>query len=130
MHKRKQVEQCLPADELLLTEFVAFLAKSIKYASIKIYLAAVRHYHIRHGFHLHMHKMLRLQLVLRGIKRSQGDQIRVRLPITIHHLKLFRLLLAISSTNNFDSLIIWVGYDISLLRFSSSWRVIIQLQIQ
>jgi hypothetical protein len=70
----------LPADELLLTEFVAFLAKSIKYASIKIYLAAVRHYHIRRGFHLHMHKMLRLQLVLRGIKRSQGDQIRVRLP--------------------------------------------------
>ena len=35
--KRKQVEQCLPANELLLTEFVSFLARSIKYSSIKIY---------------------------------------------------------------------------------------------
>ena len=117
MHKRKQLEQCLPADELLLTEFVAFLAKSIKYASIKIYLAAVRHYHICRGFHLHMHKMLRLQLALRGIKRSQGDQIRVRLPITIHHLKLFRLLLAISNINNFDSLMIWAATTLAFFGF-------------
>ena len=117
LHKRKQVEQCLLADELLLTEFVAFLAKSIKYASSKTYLAAVRHYHIRHGFHLHMHEMLRLQLVLRGIKRSQGDRIRVCLPITIHHLKLFRLLLAISSTNNFDSLMIWAAMTLAFFGF-------------
>ena len=41
--KRKQ----FPANEVLLTKFVAFLAKSIKYPSIKVYLAAVRHCHIR-----------------------------------------------------------------------------------
>ena len=117
MHKRKQVMQCLPADEQLLSEFVAFLAKSIKYPSIKTYLAAVRHYHIRHGFTLHMHKMLRLQLVLRGIKRSQGDQIRVRLPITIHHLKLFRLLLAIPSTTHFDSVMIWAAMTLAFFGF-------------
>ena len=58
-------------------------------------------------FILHMHKMLCLQLVLRGIKRSQGDQIRVLMPITIHHLKLLKLLLAISSTDNFDSQMFW-----------------------
>lgn len=57
----------------------------------------IQHYHIRHGFTLHLHKMLPLQLFLRGIKRSQGDQISVHLPITIHHLKLFKLLLAITS---------------------------------
>ncbi len=113
MQTRKQVEQCLPANELLLTEFVTFLARSIKYSSIKIYLAAVRHYHIRHGFHLHMHKMLRLQLVLRGIKCSQGDQ----MPITIHHLKLFKLLLAISSTDNFDSLMIWAAMTLVFFGF-------------
>ena len=104
--------QCLPADEQLLSEFVVFLAKSIKYPSIKTYLAAVRHYRIRHGFTVHMHKMLRLQLVLRGIKRSQ-----VRLPITIHHLKLFQLLLAIPSTTNFDSVMIWAAMTLAFFGF-------------
>ena len=58
--KKESVEQYLPADEVLLTEYVAYLAKTIKYSSIKTYLAAVRHYHIRHGFQLNMHKMSRL----------------------------------------------------------------------
>ena len=89
----------MPANESLLTEFAAFLAKTIKYLSIKIYSAAVRHLHIRYGFQLNLHKMLRLQLVLRGIKRCHGDQTRVRLPITIHHLKLFSMLLAIHASN-------------------------------
>ena len=48
----------MPADESLLTEFVA-----IKYPSIKIYLAAVRHYHIHQRFQLSIHKMLRLKLM-------------------------------------------------------------------
>lgn len=73
-------------------EYVAYLAKT-KYSSIKTYLAAVCHYHIRHGFQRNLKKMLRQHLVLRGIRRSQGDKIRVRLPITIHHQELFRLLL-------------------------------------
>ena len=102
---------------MLLTEFVAFLAKSIKYSSIKTYLAAVRHYHIRHGFQLNLHKMLRLQLVLRGIKRSHGDNIRVRLPITIHHLQLFRMLLGITNTQSFDSLMIWAAMTLAFFGF-------------
>lgn len=55
--------------------FVAFLDKSIEYPSIKTYLAAVRHYHIRHGFAQNLNKMLRQQHVLRGIKRSNGQPI-------------------------------------------------------
>ncbi len=117
LYKRKHIEQCLPADQLLLTEFVAFLAKSIKYSSIKTYLAAVRHYHIRHGFQLNLHKMLRLQLALRGIKRSHGDNIRVRLPITIHHLQLFRMLLGITNTQSFDSLMIWAAMTLAFFGF-------------
>ena len=65
MQKRKQVDQCLPADEL----------------------------------------------------RSQGDQIRVCMPITIHHLKLFKLLLAISSVDNFDSLMIWAAMTLAFFGF-------------
>ena len=99
----------LPASEDVLVQFSAYLAKSIKHSSIKNYLAAVRHLHIRNGFKLDFNKMLRLQLVLRGIKRSQGESIRVRLPITVHHLKLFHMMLAIPTTTNFDSIMSWAA---------------------
>ena len=120
LYKRKQVSECLPANEVLLTEFVAFLAKSIKYPSFKIYLAAVRHYHIHRGFQLNLHKMLRLQLVLRGAKRSHGDQTRVRLLITVHHLKLFYLLLAVPNTQNFATLMIWAAMVSAFFGFTAS----------
>ena len=61
--------------------------------------------------------MLRLQLVLRGIKRSHGDNIRVRLPITIHHLQLFRMLLGITNTQSFDSLMIWAAMTLAFFGF-------------
>ena len=64
--------RCFPVDEDTLIQYTAFLAKSIKYSSIKGYLAAVRHFHIRRGFVLDLNKCLRLQLVCRGNKRSQG----------------------------------------------------------
>ncbi len=114
LYKRKQVEECLHDSEPLLTEFVAFLAKSIRYTSIKTYLAAVRHFHIRCGLVLNLSKMLRLQLVLRGIKRSQGEQLRVRLPITINHLKLFQMLFAVPFTQCFDSKMIWTAMTLGL----------------
>ena len=117
LYKQKQVDACLPASEALMTEFVAFLAKSIRYPSIKTYLAAVRHFHICRGLELNLNKMLRLQLVLRGIKRSQGQQLRVRLPITISHLKLFRMLLAIPFTQSFDSKMIWAAMTLAFFGF-------------
>jgi hypothetical protein len=117
LYKRQQLEQCLPASESLLTEFVAFLAKTIKYPSIKIYLAAVRHFHIRRGFQLNLNKMLRLQLVLRGVKRSHGQKVRVRLPITIHHLKIFKMLLALPYSQNFDSQMIWAAMTLAFFGF-------------
>lgn len=56
----------LPTVEDTLTQYAAFLARSIKYSSIKGYLAAVRHLHIRRDFTLGLNKCLRLQLVCRG----------------------------------------------------------------
>ena len=117
LYKQKQVDACLPASEALMTEFVAFLAKSIRYPSIKTYLAAVRHFHTCRGLELNLNKMLRLQLVLRGIKRSQGQQLRVCLPITINHLKLFRMLLAVPFTQSFDSKMIWAAITLAFFSF-------------
>ena len=79
----------IPTDKATLIQYVAHLAKTITHFSIKGYLAAVRHLRICSGYDLDLKKFIRLQLVCRGIKRSQGDSSRVRLPITITHLKLF-----------------------------------------
>lgn len=115
---RPRSGSCLPVDEDTLIQYVAYLAKSIKHSSIKGYLAAVRHFHIRSGFTLELNKFLRLQLICRGIKRSQGaSSTRVRLPITIHHLRLFYCLLAIPHTRNYDSVMTWAAMTLSFFGF-------------
>ena len=98
-------------------EFATYLAKTIKHSSIKNYLSAVRHFHIRNGFNVDFTKMPRLHLLLRGIKRSQGDHQRVRLPISIHHLRLFHALLAIPSTSNHDSIMFWAAMTLAFFGF-------------
>ena len=117
LYQPKGAKHLLPASEDTLVQFSAFLARSNKHSSIKNYLAAVRHLHIRNGFKLDFNKMLRLKLVLRGIKRSQGESIRVRLPITVHHLKLFHMMLAIPTSTNFDSIIFWAAMTLAFFGF-------------
>ena len=72
---------CL-ADEWMLCLFVTFLARTIKHSSIKVYLSGVRALHIDHGFADPLINCLRLQRVVRGIKRCQGSSSSSRLPIT------------------------------------------------
>ena len=62
--------------------FATFLANSIQYSSIKVYLFAVRALHIDQGFPDPLQNCLRLQRVIRGIKRSQGSPSSICLPIT------------------------------------------------
>ena len=62
-------------------------------------------------------KLIRLQLVCRGIKRSQGDSSPIRLPITINHLKLFFQLLAIPNTTSYDSIMLWAAMTLALFGF-------------
>lgn len=71
-----------PADEWTLCLFATFLAESIQHASIKVYLSAVRSLHIEQGFADPLLNCLRLQRVVRGIKRAQGAPTAKRLPIT------------------------------------------------
>ena len=72
-----------PADEWTLCLFVIFLARTIiKHSSIKVYLSGVRALHIDHVFPDPLINCLRLQRVVRGIKRCQGSPSSSRLPIT------------------------------------------------
>ena len=107
----------IPTDEETLIQYVAYLAKTIKHSSIKGYLAAVRHLHICSGYDLNLKKFIRLQLVCRGMKRSQGDSSRIRLPITITHLKLFFQLLAIPNTTSYDSIMLWAAMTLAFFGF-------------
>ena len=54
----------------------------MQYSTIKVYLSAVRSLHVDQGFSDPLVNCLRLQRVLRGIKRTQGDSSSQRLPIT------------------------------------------------
>ena len=100
-----------------MIQYVAYLAKSVKHSTIKGYLAAVRHFHIRHGYQLNLRKFFRLHLVCRGIKRSQGSSTRTRLPITVSHLKFFYSFLTIRYTSNYDSLMIWAAMTSAFFGF-------------
>ena len=76
-----------PADEETLMRFASLLADTLTHASIKVYLSAVRSLHIDHGLSDPFVNCLRLQRLLRGIKRVQGPVSPRRLPITLDHLR-------------------------------------------
>ena len=118
----------IPTDEETLIQYVAYLAMTIKHSSIKGYLAAVRHLHICSGYDLDLKKFIRLQLVCHGIKRSQGDSSRIRLPITITHLKLFFQLLAIPNTTSYDYHVMG-SHDPGFFRFPPPGRNDMQLAL-
>ena len=61
-----------PADEETLMRFASLLADNLTHASIKVYLSAERSLHIDHGLSDPFVNCLRLQRLLRGIKRVQG----------------------------------------------------------
>ena len=107
----------MPVDENTLVQYAAYFERSINYSFIKSYLAAVRHLHIRNGYDLDFKSYPHLQLICKGITRAQGCSTRVRLPITIHHLKLFFCLLAIPDTSNYDSLMIWAAMTLAFFDF-------------
>jgi len=69
-------------DEWTLCLFVTFLAKTVQYSTIKVYLSAVRSLHIDQDFPDPLIDCLRLRRVLRGVKQTQGDASSQWLPIT------------------------------------------------
>jgi len=70
------------ADERTLCLFAPCLANLDQHTTIKVYRSAVRSLHIEQGFPHPLLNYLRLQWVLCGIMRTQGDASRLRLPVT------------------------------------------------
>ena len=72
----------LPASELTILRFIASLSKRLAASSIRNYLSAVRNLHIIYGLPDPLQDLPRVPLVLKGLKRVQGDNRRVKTPIT------------------------------------------------
>ena len=107
----------LPISDDILINFSVAMARSVQYTTIKNYLSAVKNYHSSHGYELHLSNFLRLRLIIRGIKRSQGHQPKVRRPITLQLLNLFYHLLNVQRTDNRDSLMLWEAMTLAFLGF-------------
>ena len=107
----------LPISEDILINSSVAMARSVQYTTIKNYLSAVKNYHSSHGYELPLSNFLHLRLILRGIKRSQGHQSKVRRPITLQLLNLFYHLLNVQRTNNRDSLMLWAAMTLAFFGF-------------
>ena len=107
----------IPTREDILINFSVVMARSVQYTTIKNYLSAVKNYHSSHGYELHLPNFLRLRLTLRGIKRSQGHQSKVRRPITLQLLNLFYHFLNLQCTDNRDSLMLWAAMTLAFFGF-------------
>lgn len=72
----------LPASEHILILFVADLSQRVAYATVRTYLAGVRHLHVAAGMGDPMSGRLKLELLLRGVKRGKPPRPNSRLPVT------------------------------------------------
>ena len=92
-----------PASESTLELFASYLSSSLTYQTIKCYLAAVRSLHIERGLPDPLSNAPRLELVLRGIKRSQAARCPAkpaRLPVTRATLLTIRASLNLSAPDH------------------------------
>ena len=72
-----------PASDLSLAKFAAFMAKTCKASTIKTYISGIRNEHLVRGMQFKAtRERFPLQQVLKGIKRTNGDTAKPKLPIT------------------------------------------------
>ena len=97
--------------------FATFLASSVQHSTIKVYLSAVRALHIEQGFSDPLVDCLRLQRVLRGIKRTQGESSSLRLPVTDDIMMvIFRAL----DITHLDHCMFWAACNLAYFGFLHS----------
>ena len=97
--------------------FVTHLAQSVRPATIKVYLSAARALHIEQGFSDPLMDCLRLQRVVRGIKRPVGEAGSTRLPGTDQTLLLIFKALDFSKH---DHIMFWVACNLAYFGFLRS----------
>ena len=105
----------LPASEGTLMLFVTELAQTRAHTTIRTYLAGVRHLHVIHGLPNPLEQSLRLDLVLKGIRRIKPKQGKPRLPITPHIL--LRIKSSLDQSPSYDSTMLWAACTLAFFAF-------------
>ena len=104
----------LPASEDVLIRFCCHLADTLHHSSIKVYLSAIRSLHIEEGHPSPLVGCLRLQRVLRGIKRHQGSNRRQRQPITI---ELMHIIFQSLNFSDYNHTMLWAACCLGFFGF-------------
>ena len=98
----------LPGTKHSINLFAAYLSQTLQANTIQVYLAAISHLHLTHGFSSPVHNNPTLNLAIRGIQRSQGPaHLRPkRLPLTIGMLEQLLRLLEADPLSRHDKLML------------------------
>ena len=108
--------QPYPASSLTLQFFCTDLSQRISYKSIKVYLAGIRLAHLERG-HLDPTVDESLRLVIRAIRRLQGESCHHRLPITINLLRTLKQQIRISNYSLVEQRLLWAALTTAFYGF-------------
>ena len=106
-----------PASSLTLQFFCTHLAQHVSYKSIKVYLAGIRLAHLELGYS-DPTSSEPLRLVVRGIRRLQGDSTSLRrLPVTIDLLQTLKQQIRISNFSPVEQRLLWAAFTTAFYGF-------------
>ena len=119
---RKHNLHSYPLTQKVLMLFVTDLTDSLSFKSIKLYLSAIKHSNISLGFKDSIHKMAQLHILLRGIKRTQGNKgVKAKhQPITLPLLRYLHHYLKRSSFPTQDKVMLWSASTLAFFGFLRS----------
>ena len=118
----------VPASEDLLIFYVAnSMLRQLARSTIQVYLSAVRNYHIMQRVADPLASRPKLNLFIRGVKRSAKRAQDTRLPITPFVVaKILDVLKGHPS--NYTNIMFWAACCLGFLRIPAEWRVYFSLR--
>ena len=88
---------------------------TLGYSTIKLYLSAVRHRYILHGYGDVFARMARLKLTLAGIRRVHSTPKRNRLPLTADMLTRLGMKLKEGVNGEFEDVLLWAAVCVGFI---------------
>ena len=126
--------QPLPATELVLLRYIAYMSDNLKGSSLNVYISAIKSLHILNGHDCTSLSSPRIQLALKGIS-DNDPPICQKEPISFHMLQTILPLLP----GDYDTLVVWSAMTLAFFgclrageitipsRHSPEWDFIVRL---